>query len=637
MNANFGTLQNEEMTFRPGLNIICAPNESGKSTWCAFLRAMLYGVDSFRREKGGIKPDKLKYTPWSGGPMDGSMELVWRGKTVTLRRSTKSANAPMRQFSATYTGTREPVPGLDGPLAGETLTGVPAAVFERSAFIRQSSLGLDNSPELEKRIAAMVASGEEGVSYTEADERLRAWQRKRRFRTYGRLPELEEEIGGVKSRIRALKEAARELESLEDRTESCRLRREALIAQVEESRREQRKSALTRLGDSREEQRRLEREALKRREEANSLRTALENSVFAGALPAKWETAVAGDTRAAAENREAAAVAPSKLPWIASLLLGVALLAAGFWLSPYWFLPASALLGAAVWGFFSLRKRRERAAGAAAACAELLRRYGADEPEGITTLFSDYRRRFDAYLRAEDAALSAEKAAAFAAERQRELDAGILTDLDFEAGVSEAAQLSRRLAETDKELRGLRETCAMERGRLASMGDPLVLESHLKELEDEHREQSRRFLALELAVDTLREANAELQSRFSPRLAHRAAELMSRLTGGRYTELTLDRELSALVRRAGDTLPHETSFLSRGACDQFYLALRLALCELTLPEAEACPIVLDDALVNFDDERLGLALELLQELSEKRQIILFTCSSRETDYFEGKK
>ena len=63
MTACFGMLDNRTLELEPGLNIICAPNESGKSTWCAFIRAMLYGVSSSQREKNGVKPDKLRYAP----------------------------------------------------------------------------------------------------------------------------------------------------------------------------------------------------------------------------------------------------------------------------------------------------------------------------------------------------------------------------------------------------------------------------------------------------------------------------------------------------------------------------------------------------------------------------------------------
>ena len=45
MTATFGKLEHRTLTLQPGLNIIEAPNEWGKSTWCAFLENMLYGTD----------------------------------------------------------------------------------------------------------------------------------------------------------------------------------------------------------------------------------------------------------------------------------------------------------------------------------------------------------------------------------------------------------------------------------------------------------------------------------------------------------------------------------------------------------------------------------------------------------------
>ena len=58
LTASFGKLENESLSFHQGLNVIYAPNESGKSTWCAFIRAMLYGVDSSERARAGYLPPK---------------------------------------------------------------------------------------------------------------------------------------------------------------------------------------------------------------------------------------------------------------------------------------------------------------------------------------------------------------------------------------------------------------------------------------------------------------------------------------------------------------------------------------------------------------------------------------------------
>ena len=153
MVATFGKLDHRAITFENGLNIIEAPNESGKSTLLAFLRVMLYGFPA--RERGAFA-DKNRYTPWSLAPMQGTLELTCRSGDLTLTRDTVRAGDPMGRFSAVYTGSGEAIPFLTAEDAGEALLGVPREVYERSAFIRQSGLTVDASAELECRIAARI-------------------------------------------------------------------------------------------------------------------------------------------------------------------------------------------------------------------------------------------------------------------------------------------------------------------------------------------------------------------------------------------------------------------------------------------------------------------------------------------------
>lgn len=129
-------------------------------------------------------------------------------------------------------------------------------------------------------------------------------------------------------------------------------------------------------------------------------------------------------------------------------------------------------------------------------------------------------------------------------------------------------------------------------------------------------------------------ANAALQARFSPALGDRAAGIFTKLTRGRYNRVLLDRTMAPSAQETGGITPREGAQLSQGTIDQLYLAVRLALCGLVLPEENAVPILLDDALVNFDDQRMAAALDYLLEQAGKRQILLFTCQKREGDYLD---
>ncbi|MBQ6914563.1 MAG: AAA family ATPase, partial [Kiritimatiellae bacterium] len=253
LTASFGKLENETLRFHEGLNVIYAPNESGKSTWCAFIQAMLYGVDSSERARAGHLPDKQRYAPWSGAPMEGTMELVADNCDITITRTTRAKGAPMKEFSATYTGTNTPVDGMTGQNAGELLTGVTRDVFRRTAFVGQGSVAMTSSPDLEKRIGAIVSTGEEQCSFSEADERLRAWQRKRRYNRRGLLPELEGQMDDIQRRLDDMGSSVEDVQKLEKQLEENREKCAKLELAVTESRKKQRRDALDRLNTGRGE------------------------------------------------------------------------------------------------------------------------------------------------------------------------------------------------------------------------------------------------------------------------------------------------------------------------------------------------------------------------------------------------
>ena len=105
MTATFGKLEHQTLKLNPGLNVISAGNEWGKSTWCAFLTAMLYGLDTRAKSTKSTLADKERYAPWSGAPMSGRIELNWNGRDITIERSTKG-RIPLGEFQAydTYSG-----------------------------------------------------------------------------------------------------------------------------------------------------------------------------------------------------------------------------------------------------------------------------------------------------------------------------------------------------------------------------------------------------------------------------------------------------------------------------------------------------------------------------------------------------
>ena len=627
LSATFGKLDGDTLELHGGLNVICAPNESGKSTWCAFIRAMLYGVDSSERQRNGYLPDKMRYAPWSGAAMQGTMELSAGGRDICLIRKTKQSSAPMREFSAVYSGTNIPVEGMTGLNAGQMLTGVGREVFRRSAFVEQGAVAVSGSPELEKRISAIVSTGEEDCSFTEADDRLRAWQRKRRYNKRGRLPELEARMSETKRRLSGLEDAARERDSLSAELERAKGECSRLETAVTESRKSVRKEALSSLLSLRKEINAANEEHERADDERDACRAALCGSVIGERSPEDVRPEVAADIENSLTLKAEAEKKISAAPAIICLILALIAAAAGIFLSPYAYAAAALLCIIAVLLFVRQGRARTAAYEAGKQRRRILSKYKAENEDDIKTCEAEYLELYERFRQAE----AEEKAAAGRLEEMRrhqeQTESRTLAELDFSGGDSEAARLSRELAAAQSRCETLSARISEIRGRLAAMGDPLVLGSELRAMEDEHAELQNEFDAIALAVETLREADADIQSRFSPELGRLAAHYMSVVTGGKYDSVLLNRDFSAKVREADDGVPRETEYLSAGTLDLMYLAVRLAVCKLALPESADCPLILDDALVNLDSERTKQAMALLSEIAKERQVILFTCKS----------
>ena len=629
MQGTFGTLDGEQLRLDTGLNIIYAPNESGKSTWCAFLRAMLYGIDTSQRARAGFVPDKQKYAPWSGKPMAGELELEQGGKCITIRRWTEAPNAPLRGFSAVYTGTDISVPGLTAADAGEQLTGVSAEVFARTAFIGQGGLVVTGTPELERRISAIVTSGEEASSYTEADAQLRAWLRRRRSGQHGALPELEGRITTVEEQLHRLERNAQEQAACAAEIAQTDAELQTVTEQMNAARQRQRRAALSSMGEEKSNLRTLEQTLEQARRDAAARRTALEQTHFGVQTPDEAGETAERDAQRAESLAGTAEHGGKPYFWIAALVLSALCAALGYLVAQPLYYAAIALAVLTVVLLFVARSGKKRAQEASAALGKLLRSYGAQDADGIYYQAEVHRAAYRACAAAMQAEQKAAAALEDAREHQCETHERLLQSLDFESGTGEAAALYQRKCALESVRTRLRTQQAQLTGAALAIGDPMALKSEHAQLLEQRDALERQYAAIALAIETLGRADAELQSCFSPQLAQKAADYMDYLTDGRYDELVLARDLSAKARSADDPTPRDTAYLSAGTADLLYLSVRLALCELTCPADDPCPLVLDDTLVNFDDARAARARALFREIAQHRQVILFTCHERD--------
>lgn len=725
MTATFGKLDKKTLEFSDGLNIIHAPNETGKSTWCAFLLSMLYGINSRDRDKAGYIADKNRYAPWSGALMTGRLDCRWKGDELTLTRETKRQSAPLGEFKAFYTGTADPVSSLSGTSCGETLLGVSREVYERSAFIRQAGLPISQDAGLEKRIAALITSGEEDTSYSEAADTLKKQLNRRRHNKTGQLPVLEAELADIRQQLEQLAALHVQYAAARSETEAMSGREAELTAQLHlhdlwdavqqqevmetaqtqsEEVRRRAQTLLTRL----EEERIPENETIARLRGAivnletvrKSVDKAMQEKDAAMKASLRAQAAVnegpfMGQTPEAArkEAQTPPAVSVSKIPPVLIGALGMVLGGTAAWLlypsglllaigSGLLLLAAGILMAYRI--YLSARDKARRAA--------LVKRFGTSSQTEITALAENYQvlyrkqdeaqnavttatavytglynslisneqaillevRRFapSAFdIPAADAALRAcavrrkelitaqndAREAELRLEYQRQHASAIESNEQPPAAPPAQSRetLSAELGQARARRAAAQSTADRLSGQIAAIGDRAVLEARAEKASAEIARLEGEYAAISLAMTELEEANIALQNRFSPELGRRTAEIFSAITQGRYDGVVLDRSFRFSVEPSGDPAFRDAQLLSAGALDQLYLAARLAICELVLPEEYAAPIILDDALANFDDHRMEAALMWLKQAAAHRQILLFTCHSREAAFFRG--
>ena len=723
-------MRDRTLTLSDGLNIIQAPNEAGKSTWCAFLLSMLYGINSRERDRAGFIADKNRYAPWSGAAMSGRMDCLSNGRELTLIRTTRRQNAPLGEFQAVYTGTGDPVPNLTGISCGEALLGVGREVFERSAFIRQSGLPVSQDPGLERRIAALITSGEEDVSYTEASEALKKQRNRRRHNKTGLLPSLEAEQAELLRQIQEaealevrLGQAQADAERLEaqaaelagqleylDRWEAAQARRELTEAQVQAAKAEAYAQTL---------RQHLQSQHIPENDTIGRLRGAIVNlttvrrsvekaraerdeamKALLKAEAAVAESPFAGQSPDSARKEAASPPTPAnwqKGPGLALITAGILAAFILFYIvgaalsgSPWQKPAALAVLLAGLGITWFLAGRLRRRAIQAARNTALMKRFGTADASAITALADTYYKLCEARDAAQaeanaktatadalHASLTSNEQAILLEVRRFAPDAFDLTAADqllrscavrrrelteAESAAKEASlcrdllarqapeapeeelpapavrdrdRLSAQLASAQALAAEARSSADRLSGQLRSAGDPVVLRSAQADLEQRKAGLEAEYDALTLAMEVLDEANTDLRGRFSPALGRRTAEIFAALTSGRYDAVVLDRDFRLSAQLAGEHVYRDAGFLSAGTADQLYLAVRLAICDLVLPPEAKAPLVLDDALSNFDDGRCQTALRYLREAARERQILLFTCHSREAAFFAG--
>ena len=609
MTATFGKLDNETLDLQTGLNILSAPNEWGKSTWCAFLTAMLYGIDTRERSRGDILADKEKYLPWSGKPMSGTLRILHKGRDITIQRRPKGRQ-PMGDFLAWETQTGLAVRELTVENCGQQLLGVEKSVFLRTGFLRFSDLPVRSDEALRRRLNALVTTGDETGDADRLASKLRELKNRCRHNQTGLIPECQ-------AQIRSAQESLWEVQSL--LAQETALEAELQLQENELAALENHRKALDwkLLADARADAR-----------TASMLETALLEKYTDNPDRAVAEAKLRQGEQLLQEVELSLVEPPSgSVGVLLTAILSLVLLVSGLILQNQGLLWPCLCLAAVMLFVSALLAGRQKRKQLWYKIA-LTRRQG--RRDDLVNFVSSWRSQ----LRVLDELDRARENVARTQAHVRDLEALVRatgrpqTEDHLTTGREETLYaitgLSQKTAQTRARL-------AQLRGRMESLPDEEQLQRQIAQARRRLAELERTNRAIGYAQSALESALQELQRRFAPDITRRAGYFLSCLTGGVYDRISIGEDLSVLAARDSETTLRSPSWRSEGTGDQMYLALRLAVWDILSPDS---PLILDDALVRFDQTRMERAMDLLKELGQKRQILLFSCQNREKEYLE---
>ncbi len=169
----------------------------------------------------------------------------------------------------------------------------------------------------------------------------------------------------------------------------------------------------------------------------------------------------------------------------------------------------------------------------------------------------------------------------------------------------------------------------------SNMEKPDELQAKISALEKEISDLEKQHAAIIMAENAIEAAHDSMRGNVSPILTEKASEMFSKMTGGKYKGLYVDNELKLSFLEEGSSEYKSVDYLSTGAADAAYIALRITLTQYLYKENPV--LIFDDAFSRLDDTRLKSVCEMLEAIASEYQIIVLTCHDREVAMLKSGK
>lgn len=679
----FGKIKNFNMSLSNGLNVIYGPNESGKSTLMAFIKAILYGLKGGRAGRDGRAPDNKRYLPWDNAAYGGYMNFeLDKGDSYRIDRSFDTG--VVRLYDSTFNDiTHIYAAGRDKSGIAENLMGINESLFEKTVYIQQLGTRLDSSAskDLIERISNIGQSGWEDISSSRAVAALKEALKQQvgTGRSYTRpldiinkrLEELYALKNNIQENIKNLWDMKRKQEELETEIRFL-AHKEKLFSKAAEF--WDLKEKLRHMIEKRDEirfindgirQSQKNISAVSRDKEALEYEARNSKNVLKGLLEEQQKQTSSQYEENIEKKRMSIKAFDIICFFIVIVLAVLAAAACGFEDIPLLVAGIPVMAGIFIWSFLRVKagrelkkmestnsefKDREEALGKQTESSQKLEALLAQQLSGISErlkleteqyeqmkkrsehLSADYRQsdlvKYEKMLDSTSETVAEMSEQTVLTHREREMLESIM-ESSSEKLYKEVVTFKEFIT---GELQQKKIQAAALDNNVKRCGKSCASEEtdfEIQKLTLSKKELEQRGEALSIAMKTLEEAADSVQKKYLPVMNRAFNDIFSGITDRKYIDTRAGDNLSIMLSNTGTETIIPVGSLSSGTIDQLYLALRIAAAETVLGINEGFPLIMDEPFSQYDDERTENTLTFIHEISKKHQVIIFSCKHRE--------
>ncbi|MCI9016251.1 MAG: AAA family ATPase [Clostridia bacterium] len=605
---NFGKLENKKINLEKGINIIYGKNESGKSTLLKFIIGIFFGLS--KNKNGKIISDYDKYTPWSNKEFSGKLEYELDNKNkYEIFREFNKKNPQIYDENLEEISKKFNIDKTNGNQFFYEQTNVDENLFKSTIVSEQQEIKLEEKEQnqLIQKMTNIISTGEDNISFQKIINKLNKKQL--------------EEIGTKRSQDRPINILSNRLEEIENKKEYLK----QFIDKKNEI--EQKNKYIQNIIESKE----IELEIIKKQKNIIENEELQKEKIKIKKENVEEYNEKINNLKNKKEILEKDNEIKKETLKIQIILEIIYIIITIIMLSIKNNLIATIGMIITILNLIYILYKKSKSK------KNNKQKYNnkkiqINNIENEIKILEESKNKKIEQIKIEQNKIKYEK---YLQENNTKEYYKKILPLNFIEEILNKKELNLEIEKLQNEINNEKisfNTNNIEKNNIIKKLEELVkIEEEYYFLQEQYKELKFNNEAIEIARQELENTYEEMKKNITPEFTYNLSKIISKISNGKYNKIKFDDKNGITVElQNGNYISAEK--LSIGTIDQLYLSLRLAAANQI--SKENLPIILDEVFAFYDKERLENILKYINEEFENRQILIFTCTNRESELLE---